>query len=113
MLHQRENWWEARQEPTWSRGRIFDRHNSHRLVATRGVLGVQFHPGLCDGIPGVMVGLGHAPGNFRLELSMAEAMELIELLAAAISDAHDVAQPFIDVTCEPCTWACCSQKAVR
>ncbi|WP_328711668.1 hypothetical protein [Nocardia salmonicida] len=118
MLHQREGYWETRNEPTWSRGWIFDRHNSRRVVHVQGVLGARYDSELCDGAPGIVVTLGHAPGGLNLELAVDEAEELIELLAAAIVDVHvangrKVHPPleFVDVSDKPCTWACC--KAVR
>ncbi|WP_165610255.1 hypothetical protein [Nocardia salmonicida] len=49
----------------------------------------------------------------NLELAVDEAMELIEMLAAAIGEAHGVPQPSIDVTGERCQWPCCNGKAVR
>ncbi|MFE5480786.1 hypothetical protein ACFQ9R_34155 [Nocardia sp. NPDC056541] len=111
MLHQREGYWETRKEPTWTRAQIFDRNDRRSVVQALGVLGVLYDAELCDGAPGIRVGLGHRDSGMHLELAVDEAMELIELLAAAIGDANGVEQPCIDLTFEPCTWACC--KAVR
>ncbi|MFG2441377.1 hypothetical protein ACGFQG_00790 [Nocardia fluminea] len=113
MLHQREGYWETRKEPTWSRGWMFDADNTCNVLHAEGVLGVRYDAGLCDEAPGIVIALGHAPSGLNLELAVDEAMELIEMLAAAIGEAHGVPQPSIDVTGERCRWACCNPKAVR
>ncbi|MFE6924782.1 hypothetical protein ACFVAV_27415 [Nocardia sp. NPDC057663] len=87
--------------------------NNHEFVQ-QGVPGVRYNADINHGNGGIQIALGHVAGCVRwLELAPADAMELIELLAAAIGDAHGIEQPFIDRTGEPCTWACCSSKAVR
>ncbi|GEM35395.1 hypothetical protein NN3_64020 [Nocardia neocaledoniensis NBRC 108232] len=111
MLHKRQGYWETRHAPTWSRGWIFDSDNNRRVVRSQGVLGVLYDPEVCDGTPGIIVALGHDLSGLNLELAVGEAMELIEMLAAAIGEANGVVQPFIDVTDTKCKWLCC--KAVQ
>lgn len=109
MLHQREGYWEARREPTWAR---FVVSTGRESSIYEGVLGVRHDGDVNEGNGGIRITLGHVWGPYAvLELGTADAMELIELLAAAIGDAHGIAQPSIDKTGEPCTWACCKHKA--
>ncbi|MFD6272379.1 hypothetical protein [Nocardia asteroides] len=110
MLHKREGYWEPRKEPTWVRFLVRIDDQEH---VRHGVPGVRYDGGINHGNGGIVVTLGHFPGPYhRLELAPVDAMELIELLAAALGDAHGVALPSIDVTAEPCPWSCGSE-AVR
>ncbi|MFD8104014.1 hypothetical protein ACFV24_31195 [Nocardia fluminea] len=103
-----EGYWPLRTVPRWSSAYMYTRT---QMMRAQGVLGVRFDACLCDGAPGVVVAMAESAGGMNLQVSVAEAMELVELLAAAIGDANGVEQPCVDVTLDECTWACC--KAVR
>jgi hypothetical protein len=129
MLHQAEGHWVFNKEPHWVRAEM---QVGGRLYLDTGVPAARYFDYVNRGHGGIVLSLGHVPGtpSFRMELGLDDAMQLIDILAAAVVDGRiamvaakaEVERgegvepippiPFVDVTAEPCQWRCCRERVL-